>query len=341
MIIDAEAFEAFGLDAPNEGADDTAADKGGEEITPDDKAGTTPNEGGGDDAPPDGSGDGDSDDSDDGADDDETDASGSGGANSDGDKPGAKEQSGADDDAANHARNARNAERRRQNEARVKARIDAATDAARREERARLESTVKSLGITDPESGKPIADIDTLEKYRAARAFETAREGFANGELTPEAFNALVEQTPAFQKAASVLQQAEAAERQARTTRAETEVAEQITQIGRYDPSVKSIDDLLKLDKSEVLRAYVMDKGLTLIDAYRLTYDEEIESKRANTAAAEATKLARSKQHLTRTQQRGGAPAEVPDDIVKAYRDVLGTDMSYEDICKAYAENKI
>lgn len=333
LTIDAEAFEAFGLDAPSEGADDTDAGNGGEDITPDDDADNTPDEGGGDGARPDGSGDGDND----GADDDETDASGSG----DGDGADPEKQTGADDDKADRARNARNAERRRQNEARLKARIDAAADAARREERARLESAVKSLGITDPESGKPIADIDTLEKYRAARAFETAREGFANGELTPEAFNALVEQTPAFQKAASVLQQAEAAEREARATRAETEVAEQLAQIGRYDASVKSIDDLLKLDKSEVLRAYVMDKGLTLIDAYRLTYAEEIESKRANTAAAEAAKLARSKQHLTRTQQRGGAPAEVPPETVKAYRDLFGPDMPYEDIRKAYAENTI
>jgi hypothetical protein len=318
LIIDAEAFEALGVKAPEDKSpDDTAAGTGGEgdgETTPP-AAGGHPSAEGNSDGDDDGDGDG---------------PVGAGlkpAQNGEDESTGARAGlKPAPTDGGNDAqreKNAKNAERRRRNEAKVKAQIAEAAEAARREARASFESSVKGLGITDPVTGEAVDSLEKLEKYKAARVFEQARDGITNGDLTPEAFNALVEQTPAFQRAAEAVRQAEQAQAEARKTQAEAEAARQIEQIGRYDASVKSIDDLLKLDRADTLRGYVMDKGLTLIDAYRLTYADEIETRRADAAAAQAAKMAKSKQHLTRTDMRGAGAPEVPPEQLDAYKTLL------------------
>jgi hypothetical protein len=305
LPIDPDAYEAFGLQLP----EDTAADGGEtdntEQITDNGRSETNPStvtnlE--------------DDEDSTPGADGDEAATAGDG---EDGGRPGAVVPT-----ADEKARNAKNAERRRRNEERVKARIEAEADRARIEERARLEGEIKALGIVDPATGETVDSFEKLERYKSARAFERARDGLATGDLTPEAFNAIVEQTPAFRQIQAAAQKAEALEREAKQTQAEAEAARQISEITRYDPSIKSIEDLLKLDRFEAFQSYVL-KGLTFIEAYRLSYADKIEADRASSAATEAARLAKSKQHLTRTETRGSAPREPDADIIAGYNEIF------------------
>jgi CRP-like cAMP-binding protein len=338
LIIDAEAFEAFGMEAPQEdaGANDTAAGTGGEDggnpsapLTGD----TSPVEGRQDGATV--VGDDEEEDGDDGV-----------GADGDppvipdatGGSPSAPTDGGNAGDAEKREHNARNAERRRRNEAKIKAQIAEAAEAARREARAGFENAVKGLGITDPATGEAVDSLEKLEKYKAARVFEQARDGITNGYLTPEAFNALVEQTPAFQKAAAAVAQAEQAQAEARKTQAEAEVARQIEQIGRYDPAIKSIDDILGLDKAGIIREYVF-KGLTIDAAYRLAYMDELMKNSAQATLAHQEALAKSKERFKPIKNMQGADVTITEQEIQDFK-AFEPDKSREEIIKILTAQK-
>jgi hypothetical protein len=255
------------------------------------------------------------------------------GADTGGDTEGAEPE-----DDEKRRRNAQSAERRRQSEERQRARIQSEVERALAEERARTNAVIAGLGMLDADGGETIKSVDDLVKFNAARELARAGESLSNGELTPEAFNKLVEQTPAMRQASAIIAKAERAEAEARQAQANAEAERQIAEIGKYDPAIKNVGDLLKLDRADTLRGYVMDKGLTLVDAYRLTYADVIESRRASQAAAQASKLARSKQHLTRTETRGAAPPEIPEEERKYFRAIF-PDASEDAISKMYARD--
>lgn len=91
---------------------------------------------------------------------------------------------------------------------------------------------------------------------------------------------------------------------------------EQVRQIAEMDGSIRSVDDLLAMPEYDAFYALVK-KGVSLVEAYKLTHYEALMEKTAAYSARQAARSMASRQHLTALAGGAGegdylsVPAEV------------------------------
>lgn len=227
------------------------------------------------------------------------------------------------------------------------AEIDRAVDAALAREREQTQSAWKDFfaraKLKNSFTGE---DITTKEQFDAWSAdFEAARleRELKEGKLTPETLNKAVAENPAVKKAEELLRRDEAA-RQAREKEAfDAKVAREIEEIGRMDPGIRSVEDLLKMPDADKFREYVR-RGNSFLDAWYLTNRGKMEASAAQ-AAAQAAKqqaltAARSKDHLSPAgNARGAGAASVPAEDMELFR-LMNPDATEAEIQAYYNKNK-
>lgn len=115
--------------------------------------------------------------------------------------------------------------------------------------------------------------------------------------------------------------------------RIETEVME----IGRLDPSVRSFEDLRNSPDYSRLGELVRS-GISLVDAYKLTHFDRLQSSAAESARQTALNAREGKAHLQHLGGTGGdtAPA-VPGEVLQAYRAIM-PDLSAREIERHYQQ---
>lgn len=95
-----------------------------------------------------------------------------------------------------------------------------------------------------------------------------------------------------------------------------------LQEVGRIDPAIRGLEDLARRPEYPRLCGLVK-KGLSLPEAYKLTYFDSLSQRAAESTRQAALNAVHGKQHLSRTCVRGSGAAPVPPDVAAEYRMLL------------------
>lgn len=170
-----------------------------------------------------------------------------------------------------------------------------------------LDSRVASRfgNMRNPETGQPIRTtqdyfdaLDAQERMNARR--EVQRRG-----VDPGLIDRMIANNPVIRQAQQVI-------RDNTLRQGEMELENQIQQISSFDPSVKSLDDIVKMPTFPVFDAYVR-QGLSITDAYRLANFDSLAQRDAAASRQAAINSVRGKSHLAPI---GGVAGEAGKQLV-------------------------
>lgn len=214
--------------------------------------------------------------------------------------------------------NARFAAARRKAEAERDAAIERAKADAKAETDKAVAGILKTMGLKDPYSGEPIDTREKFDEYAKRHAEERRAQLLRRSGMSETEFGEFVSGLPEVKAANEARQQAEEAEEQARRAQAKARVDEQLREIEKLDPSVKSLKDLAGHPNYEAVYEKVK-QGYTLSDAFKLANWDSLQ-RSAQAAAQQAARNAGSKAHMASHSSRGAGAVTVPPDIMAEYR---------------------
>lgn len=218
------------------------------------------------------------------------------------------------------AENSKYAAARRKAEAERDLAVQKAREEVRVEMQKKLDDSIASLGLQNPYIKKPITTQAELDEYKQNLDVDKKSRIAKKAGMTEGEFDRYVEELPVVKSAKEQMARAEEAQKAAAAKEAEAEINRQIAEIGEMDPSIKSIDDLRKMENYKDFYALVK-RGNTLTDAYKLVNFERLTSSSAAQAKQAALNQVNSKSHLDRTVTRGAGAVTVPADVIAQYRE--------------------
>ena len=207
---------------------------------------------------------------------------------------------GEDDDEQSDEDNARYAAIRRKAEA----------DAAKQRDRA-----IADLGYTD-EDGNPITTLDELTRFKqreskqkADAEYEDELERLLDYGMSEEEAEEIIENKRAAAEYKAVKGQLDEARNRQRQAEFDRKVEEELEMTREYDPSIKSIADLSKMDNFDAFKANVAS-GDNYITAYL----------RSHKGKSRAGARDSGKSHLKSTSTRGGSGSgSIPESVYAEY----------------------
>lgn len=183
-------------------------------------------------------------------------------------------------------------------------------------ERERSQQELKSFfdraGLKDPATGADIKSLEDFERWHAEQTLAASAakltEQIKGGEIQPETLREMVQaaQTKPAQPA--------------QTQQVRDYMDKELGKITRFDPEIKTLDDLAKKDQGgRVLK--LVQAGAGLADAY-LACNHEALAKKMAAKAAETEREA--VQHVgTGLKSQGKGGAEPPSDVMEIYRQMM------------------
>lgn len=213
---------------------------------------------------------------------------------------------------------------------------------------AALDEAIAAMGLQNPYTGTMITTKAEMDQYKTMHAAELQKEASAKMDdmgLTPEQRKALVESDPMYQEAMKLKaanedlqKKVNEMDRQQKQERANKRMADGIAAINKEDPSITSMDDLLKHPKFKEISEKV-GMGASLEQAYAMVCQDEIVQRKAEAMAAQMRNNYAGKSHLGSTVPRGDGGISVPASVMAEYRKIL-PDASEEQILKHYAKEQ-
>lgn len=193
--------------------------------------------------------------------------------------------------------NARFAAARRRAEAQFNERIAAERQAAKDE-------VIRQIyeGQLDPYTNKPITSEADLQAYQQAYQ----RDQMQQAGLDPSMLDQMIANNPTVRQAQEVLDRVQMEE-------GERQMNEAIKEISHLDPSITDVAALANHPNAPVFNEYV-NRGYSLVDAFRLANFDQLTGKRAAAAKQQAMNNVNGKSHLTTTAGNAGGDDIVVDD---------------------------
>lgn len=223
---------------------------------------------------------------------------------------------GEDEDEQSDEDNARYAAIRRKAEA----------DAAKQRDRA-----IADLGYTD-EDGNPITTLDELTRFKqreskqkADAEYEDELERLLDYGMSEDEAKEIIENKRAAAEYKAVKGQLDEARNRQRQEEFDRKVEEELEMIREYDPSIKSIADLSKMDNFDAFKANVA-RGDNFITAFL----------RSHRGASHAGARDSGKSHLKSTSTRGGSGSgSIPESVYAEYL-IFNPDATRKEIREHY-----
>lgn len=215
------------------------------------------------------------------------------------------------------------ARRKREQDAAVKTAVDAALAAERAANDQRIRELLQGMGLKDPNNGnKPVETMDDFRQYQAAQAMRQAEADLKKGKLTPETLQQIVSQMPEVQQVQQMHQQAQREKQIAEQQRVQQQVASDIAEIAKLDPTITDLEALIKSENGQ--KIYELYKqGNSLVDAYKVANLDKLMQRAAAAASAQKAASDKSRQHLKITQARGQGAIDVPESQMAMYRQLM------------------
>ena len=209
-----------------------------------------------------------------------------------------------------------NAARRRQQEqqAAIDQAVQAALEAEREKHNKQMEVFFARAGLKNPNTGEPITNFEQFDDWHKQHSLAQLQRDLKAGNLTVEGLQQAMDTHPVVQQ----LQQQQAAAPQQIPQQPQLSAAEQalvdadLAKISAWDPSIKSVNDLMTMTRADTFREYVK-RGYSFADAFYHTHKERIDQQMIEAARQQALNNAHSKDHLNSvTNSRASGMKEVP-----------------------------
>jgi hypothetical protein len=210
---------------------------------------------------------------------------------------------------------------------------------AEEEARRRYESEIGSLnqqitamcqGITHPVTGQPITNVrDYFDALRVQQRQANEQELQEKG-VDPSIIDRMIAANPTVMQAQQVIEHAQQAEAKATLER-------DVAEIGKIDPSIKSLGDLASLPNFPQMYEFCeRNPGASIVDAYKIfNFDN-----RSQAARQQAINQMRGKDHLA-SQSTGVAQpdeyVEVPAEIMSRMKSEGKTEKQIRELYKTVA----
>lgn len=169
---------------------------------------------------------------------------------------------------------------------------------------------------------KRLKDMDAIaakrgfKNWKELEEFDKKEKLEAMGITDPDTFNSLiseaVETNPVVTEAKNIIENQKKKEQ-------EEILKTSIKEINQLDGDIKTIDDIINLENYDEFYTYV-EKGYTLVDAYKLFAFEKITKKQNEAATQKVMNSIDSKGHIKTTKGDKAAETVVPDEVMMIYR---------------------
>lgn len=222
---------------------------------------------------------------------------------------------------------------------RIDAAVQAALEAERSKTNQRLSAFFAKAGLRNPMDGnKPIDSLEAFEAYQQAYDQQQMQRRLKAGQLTPDDLQAVIAATPEMQRLRQQEQERQAQEQAAQQAAQKAQIDAELAEIGKLDPTVKTLEDILRQETGKEFAAKVR-QGYSFLDAFRLANYQRLMDGAA-AAAREKETLARSKEHLApHGKGKGQGAPSVPAEVSQMY-DALIPGMTAEEKQKHWARYK-
>lgn len=213
------------------------------------------------------------------------------------------------DEDARYAAARRRAERER----------DLAIDRYREQTNKDFDTLVSALGIRS-EDGKRVTNRAELEAYAKERSEKERAARLRRAGAAGEVLEEMIEDHPAIRAAREAAEALSEERSRAEETQRIEHFREEMREISKLDPTVRSAADLRAKEYFGELYDRVK-RGYTLVDAFRLaTYGDTVE-RAAKNARRQAAASAQSREHMrTTASARGSVLGAVPPEVLEQYR---------------------
>ena len=228
------------------------------------------------------------------------------------------------------------AERRRETE--TQARIDAALADERRKNAAELarakDKFIADMQIVNPATGKLVSTQAEFEAFQHAMNEQRINAGLGRMGLERDVIDAMIDEHPDVRKARELVSEAQTEKKRVLDGAAETRLKSELEAIQKYEPMVKTADDLLALPSYADIHRLV-GAGLSISEAYFNVNRETILDKERKAAAQDAYNNIAGKQHMTGDVTHGSGGATIPADVKKQMRNAYPS-LSEAELQKKY-----
>lgn len=206
--------------------------------------------------------------------------------------------------------------------------INEAVAKVREEYKQREKEAFAKMGLKNSITGEDIDSFDSVDKWKESYDDQKLENDLKEGRLDKGALASVVRQE--VEKLAQQNAQRESDDKI---------IADDLKKIQEINPNIKSVADLVNMEKADVFKEYVK-KGFSFSDAYKLTHFDDIRISSAETAAKAAYNNSRGKDHLTASgNSRGAGSVQVPPDEMRMFR-VFNPKATDEEIQKFYNEHR-
>lgn len=205
----------------------------------------------------------------------------------------------------------------------------------------RLAAAAKGIKLRGGNGTSDIVSLEDLEALAAATAQQKLERELGQGKLSAESLQTAVLNTPGVKEAVAAAkaskEQADAAAKAANLSRYQADMAVQLAEIRKLDPSIKSIDDIIRMETGPEFAEYVR-KGVSPVKAFKAANVDQIVDKARKAGAQAQRNAAAGKAHMKPAAAGGKAGVEITDAIRANYRRFL-PNITDEQIAK-YEANK-
>jgi hypothetical protein len=188
-------------------------------------------------------------------------------------------------------------------------------------------------GITHPTTGKPITNVEEYVDALAIQQRQANEQELQSKGVDPSMINRMIESNPVVMQAQRVIEQS-------KQTEAAAALQNDLAELSKIDPTIKSVEDLAALPTFPQMVDYINRyQGMSIIDAYKIfNYDHSKVAGRQ-----QAINQMRGKDHLA-SQGTGVAQSEeyveVPAEIMSRMKSEGKTEKQIRELYKTVA-NKL
>lgn len=159
-------------------------------------------------------------------------------------------------------------------------------------------------GLKHPVTGQPITNIHDYVDALAAQQKIVREQELEEKGIDPSMIDRMIESNPVVMQAKQVIERS-------KMTEAEAMIQRDVAEVSKYDPNIKTVQDLLELPNfPEILDR--VNRGASLVDAYKMVNFDNFMQHTNDAARQQAINQMRGKSHL---QSQGSGVATGSDDV--------------------------
>ena len=201
-------------------------------------------------------------------------------------------------------------------------------------EMAQMDQQVAAMcqGLTHPVTGQPITNVREYMDALAIEQRQQSEQVLQEKGIDPGMIDRMIASNPVVMQAQQVIEQT-------KQTEAEVRLQREVAELSKYDPNIKTFEDLANLPNYPEMVNFVAQTGgrASIVDAYKMLNFDSFMNHTGEAARQKAINQMRGKEHLS--TQSGVATeddlVEVPAEIMSRWKEEGKTEKQIRELYKS------